>query len=131
MLLVDDDDAVRNVTRGMLERLGCRVFVARDGFEALARYDAEREHIRLVLLDLSMPGMDGVEVLRELRLHDPELRVVLMSGYAGPGFDERLQPGELAGFLQKPYSLAALCQALVAAFEERSPGHRGTGLPST
>jgi CheY-like chemotaxis protein len=131
VLLVDDDAAVRSVARGMLERLGCQVFVASDGLQALELHRVERERIRLVLLDLNMPGMNGVEVLRELRRRDPRVKVVLTSGYAGLDFDESFQPGELAGFLQKPYSLSALRAALLEAVEEHSPELSGTSLPST
>jgi two-component system cell cycle sensor histidine kinase/response regulator CckA len=115
LLLIDDDAAVRHVAQGMLERLGYQVLAAGDGSEALARHAAESRRIRLVLVDFSMPGMDGVEVLRELRRRDPEVRVVLMSGDAGLGFEERFQPGELAGFLPKPFSLSSMREALRAA----------------
>ncbi|MEJ5221786.1 MAG: PAS domain S-box protein, partial [Tepidiforma sp.] len=102
ILVVDDDETVRNVTRRMLQHAGYTVLLAADGAEALACY---RDHpgIDLVLLDMTMPHMDGEETFRELRRVDPRVRVLLTSGYNEQDATERFAGKGLAGFIQKPY----------------------------
>ncbi len=99
----------------MLEQLGFRVLTAADGREALAVYRAHMDEITLVLLDLTMPHMDGEETFRELRRLDPEVRVVMSSGYTEQDVTSRFAGKGLAGFLQKPYTLAELTGRLQAA----------------
>jgi signal transduction histidine kinase/ActR/RegA family two-component response regulator len=112
VLVVDDDDNVRPVTQQMLERLGFGVLLARDGREGLEVYRAHRDEITCVLLDLTMPVMDGEETLRELRALDPRVRVILSSGYNELEVVQRFAGQGLAGFVQKPYRLADLQAAL-------------------
>ncbi len=108
VLVVDDEEVVREVARQMLEHLGFRVLVAADGTSALEAFRAEREPIRLVLLDMTMPRMDGEETFRELRRLAPELRVILASGYNEQDATSRFVGKGLAGFIQKPFALAEL-----------------------
>ncbi|GIW19160.1 MAG: hypothetical protein KatS3mg064_2317 [Tepidiforma sp.] len=102
ILVVDDDETVRNVTRRMLEQVGYTVLQAADGSEALRCY-RERPGIDLVLLDMTMPHMDGEETFRELRRIDPRVRVLLTSGYNEQDATDRFAGKGLAGFIQKPY----------------------------
>ena len=102
VLVVDDDDTVRAVTRRMLERAAFTVVDARDGEEALRAY-REEPAIACVLLDMTMPRMDGEECFRELRRMDPGVRVVLMSGYNEQDATERFVGKGLAAFIQKPF----------------------------
>ena len=110
VLVADDEAGVRSVARRVLERAGFRVCVAVDGREAVEVFAAQRDQIRAVLLDMSMPRLCGDEVLSALRELVPDVRVVLTSG-----FDPA---GELEGvtFLAKPWTpqelLAALREAL-------------------
>ena len=85
VLVVDDDPAVRTTTKLVLERSGHRVSVAADGRAGLAALAAGG--IDLLVVDLFMPGMDGMETLREARKHHPGLPVIVMSGTSlgGPG----------------------------------------------
>jgi CheY-like chemotaxis protein len=115
VLVIDDDENVRPVTRMLLEQLGYGVLVAAGGREGLATYTAHREEIAGVLLDLSMPDLDGEETFRELRALDPAVRVVLASGFSGPEALQRFAGLGLAGFVQKPYRLADLEAELAAA----------------
>ena len=105
VLVVEDEEGVREVVGRMLERLGFRVVPAEDGVAALEVLDRDDRGVSLVLLDLSMPRMGGHEMLEHLRERHAELPVVLMSGYS-----EREVAGKLnhttagaAGFLQKPF----------------------------
>jgi signal transduction histidine kinase len=107
-LVIDDEAMVRRATGRIVERLGFEVTAEASGKSGLERL-AERAY-DLVLLDLTMPGMDGHAVLAELRRSHPDVPVVLMSGYASAASE----PGEHVAFLQKPFAFAEL-QACVRA----------------
>ena len=124
VLLVDDEAGVRESTRRMLEALGHHVATARDGIEGMARYDAARSRFDLVLLDLTMPGMDGIATLEAFRERTPELPVILMSGYTEEDVRSRLKD-ERTTFLPKPFSFERLEEAIRAGLhggERRPPG---------
>ena len=130
VLLVDDEEAIRTLGGAMLDLLGFTVLTAADGREALSVYAEHRDEIALVLLDLTMPHMDGEETFQELRALDAGVRVILSSGYAQADVIARFAGKGLVGFVHKPYSLAELTEQLRAALEgwerrvarERSPG---------
>ena len=115
ILLVDDDATVRTVTRRILERFGYIVIAARDGNEALALFQQQTPFPDLVLLDLTMPGMDGRATFRELRRIDATARIVLMSGYGEADATEQFSGEDLAGFIQKPFHMSDLLTALTNA----------------
>jgi len=106
----------------MLASLGFTVLTAADGHEALSVYAEHRDEISAVLLDLTMPRMDGEQTFRELRLIDPGVRVVMSSGYAENDITARFAGKGLVGFVHKPYSLAELADQLRAALEGAEPG---------
>ena len=108
VLLVDDEHTVRVVTGRMLEAMGFTVITANDGREAVERFRAEGAGIRAVLLDLTMPHLDGEGAFRELRALHPEVRVLLMSGYNEHEAMSRFIGKGLAGFLQKPFKSESL-----------------------
>ena len=117
VLVVDDEAMVRKVAAHMLKRVGFSSVLASDGVEAVERFRECSKEITAVLLDLNMPRMDGEETLAELRKIEGSVPVVLCSGY-----DERESTGRfggrgLAGFLEKPYDLAALREALRKALD--------------
>jgi len=114
VLVIDDDATVRTVTQRMLERAGFEVLVAGDGLEGLEVYRDSRR-VDLVLLDMTMPRMDGEETFRELRRLDPNVRVILTSGYNELDATERFAGGGLAGFIQKPYRPSDLIGKVEAA----------------
>ncbi|MCP4916550.1 MAG: response regulator [Proteobacteria bacterium] len=107
VLLVDDEDGIREVQRAMLERSGMEVLDACCGADALAL--VEFESLDVVLLDVSMPGMTGWQVLAELRRIKPELPVVMCSGYSTAGKSTHEQPD---AFLPKPFRLAELLEVV-------------------
>jgi PAS domain S-box-containing protein len=113
VLIVDDHDMVREVAAELLTMLGCEVAQAASGEEALSIYRAREVPYDLVLLDVSMPGMTGVEAHEELARIDPDVRVVLSSGHAELLVRQEVERGlRIAGFLQKPYTLERLREAL-------------------
>jgi PAS domain S-box-containing protein len=112
VLLVDDEEPVRNVAKEMLERLGFRVVTAADGRQALATFRVHADRIVCVLLDLTMPHLNGVETFQELRGLRADLRVILSSGYDEQDVIQRFAGRGLAGFIQKPYTLGALQEVL-------------------
>jgi CheY-like chemotaxis protein len=105
VLLVDDEASIRTLGARMLSRLGFQVLLAADGREALKLYGEHRREITFVLLDLTMPGMDGRETFEKLRQIDPDVRVVMSSGYTEEEIGSRFAGEGLAGFVQKPYTL--------------------------
>ena len=82
LLLVDDEEALRVVTKKMLEHLGFEVLMAANGQEALEIYRQKGKNIEAVLLDLTMPEMDGEETFRELKKIDENVKVIVASGYS-------------------------------------------------
>ena len=116
--MVDDEEVVRRVSQTMLERMGFTVLSAADGQEAVDLFRERSLEIAAVLLDLTMPRKDGEETFRELRAIRPDVRVVLVSGFSEQSISERLRVKELAGFLQKPYRMEDLRQALRIALEK-------------
>jgi PAS domain S-box-containing protein len=112
ILLVDDEEAVRKVGAQMIEYLGFTVLTAADGGEAVECYRERQGEIDAVILDLTMPGMDGAEASGELFRMNPDVRMVLASGYAQENVAERFAGRDLAGFLQKPYTLDQLRDVL-------------------
>jgi len=118
ILVVDDDENLRLVMSAMLEDLGFKVLDAGNGFEALDVYRQHWHNITAVLMDISMPGMDGGECYAELLKINPAVKVILTSGYHERDTEARFADRGLAGFIQKPYSLSALQAVLESAIRE-------------
>jgi CheY-like chemotaxis protein len=109
ILLVDDEEMVRFVCKRMLGQYGWEVLTAADGPEAIRLFRQDAGRITCVLLDLSMPQMDGVAVFRELRAIKADAKVILSSGYGSDqSAGQRLSEEGLNGFIQKPYRADAL-----------------------
>ncbi|TLS76236.1 PAS domain S-box protein [Mariprofundus erugo] len=113
VLVVDDEEIIRDMAAMMLADLGIdEVLTASDGKEATEIYRRDAHRIVLVLLDLTMPRMDGEETFRQLRMINPDVKVILSSGYSEQSVQDRFAGKRLFGFLQKPYTPEAM-QALV------------------
>ena len=108
VLLVDDEAHVLEVAQKMLTHLGFTVIPASDGAQALNLLRTERETLRAALIDLTMPGLSGEEVVREIRRIREDLPVLVMSGYSESDVQSRFRGRPNTGFLQKPFTLAAL-----------------------
>jgi PAS domain S-box-containing protein len=117
VLIVDDEEMVRNVCSAMVRELGLDVMVAEDGLKALELLRKNGTSIDCVLLDLSMPKMDGFTVSREMRLIQPDVRIILSSGYHEQEL-ERKNAGAVASlFIQKPYKIESLEDVLRQALK--------------
>ncbi|MCB2225790.1 MAG: PAS domain S-box protein [Desulfarculaceae bacterium] len=111
VLVVDDEEAVRDICRQALEGFGYRVELAADGVQALETYDLARAHgepFDLVLLDLAMPRMDGQACARALLELDPEANIILATGHAGDRYQLANLYPQAKAVLQKPFDLNTL-----------------------
>jgi CheY-like chemotaxis protein len=106
VLVIDDEDLVRDVVARMIEDLGYRALTAADGMTGLAI--VERETVDAVLVDLTMPRMSGADVVAALRAKRPALPVVVCSGYDR----DRRGPVQANAYLPKPFRIDALEQTL-------------------
>jgi PAS domain S-box-containing protein len=118
-LVVDDEPAVRNLARQVLEREGLTTLTARDGREGVRRFVQHADSISVVLLDVTMPNLSGQEAFREIRRIRPAARVILSSGYTEQMAIADLDGALPAGFIQKPYLpgdlVAKVRQVMLAA----------------
>ena len=117
VLVADDEETVCAVVKKMLELMGFSVLTAPDGREALKVFREHADEIVCVLLDLTMPHMDGEEAFRTMRRLHPGITVILCSGYNEQDATQRFAGKGLAGFIQKPYNMAALREKLVDVLE--------------
>jgi CheY-like chemotaxis protein len=118
IMVVDDEDMVRNVCVQILRRQGWEVIEAASGREAIELFRKNSTSIACVILDKSMPQMDGMTVFKELLTIQPGVKVILSSGYTNdqsPG--ESIAAEGLAGFIQKPYSLQGLRDELTRVLQ--------------
>ncbi len=116
ILVVDDEQTILRLTRRILEDAGYRVLTAEDGFKAAAAYAEHAEDIALVLTDLLMPKMDGLELITQLRRTAPGLPIIGTSGYFDESTVPQLQALGVERVLTKPFSRDALLDALQGAF---------------
>ena len=119
VLLVDDEEMILESTGMALETLGLQVEYARDGLQGLERFLELGPKLSLVLMDLSMPRMDGETAFLAMHKAHPEVPVLLSSGYDPQEPGQGLLAKGLAGFIQKPYRIKELAAAVVAAMARK------------
>ncbi len=117
ILVVDDEENIRDIIRGMLIQQGYTVIVAEDGIDGISRYALAQNEIKLILTDLDMPAMDGVTMIRVLKQMSPKLKVIVSSGVLRGKQLTRSRTSELTAlgvstFLDKPYTAAQILQAV-------------------
>ncbi len=110
ILLVDDEDYIRDLGNQILSKFGYSILMAENGQVALDMYRSLWKSIDLVLLDLIMPGISGAECLKELRTINPEVKVVVISGYSPDGSTDELFQLGARGFISKPYQMTQMLQ---------------------
>lgn len=120
ILVVDDEPAIRALTCEALKTHGFVCITAANGQEAIDRFTQEIPHLRGVLLDLTLPDLDGFQVLREIQALAPHVPVVLMSGFSADDFEGRLRGVTIAGFLSKPFTPSQLMEKWDQVFQSKA-----------
>ncbi len=121
VLLVDDEYKVMEVGRGILEALGYSVLSAGSGEQAIQLYQANRDKIAIVILDMVMPAMGGGETYDALKKLNPEVKVLLSSGYSSAGQAAEILKRGCNGFIQKPFNLNILSDKIREILDSREP----------
>jgi CheY-like chemotaxis protein len=125
IMIVDDEDFVTLLAQRVLTDEGYRVVTARDGFQALYIYKKLKGQIELVILDFTMPIMDGAEVFSELRMIDPQVPVVLSSGFTEQDKLKWMLAKGLRGFIPKPYTQQKLLLQVRSTLDSMKGERRG------
>jgi len=112
ILLVDDEAIIVDVSKRMLEKLGYKIVIARDGREAIEIYKDNRTKIHIVILDMIMPGTGGSKAYDKLKEINPDIKVLLSSGYSINGKAREILDRGCNGFIQKPFNLKQLSQKI-------------------
>jgi CheY-like chemotaxis protein len=110
VLMIDDEASVREAAVDILALENVFVFTAANGADGIALYQEKMEAIDLILLDLSMPGLSGHETFRALRQIDPQVKIILSSGYSEEEVYRQFAGEDVTDFLAKPFQLATLIQ---------------------
>ena len=131
VLVVDDEEMVRTLATRMIEHAGFTVVTANDGEEAVRVYRQHQDQIVCVLLDLTMPKMNGEETHHALRQIRPDVRVILSSGYSEEATTERFSQLGLAGFIQKPYQFDTMIAKLRGAVAGGNEGCKPAAIHPT
>ena len=129
VLLVEDEAAVRNVTREFLEANGYRVLEASEGSEALLICERHQSPIHIMVTDVAMPGLTGPEVAQRARLLRPEMKILFVSGFTNSTLLQHGVPEGGAWFLQKPFSLSALGRKLREVLQVEQESHSPKSRP--
>jgi CheY-like chemotaxis protein len=116
VLIVDDENIVRELIKGVLVEEGIEVLKAVDGYEAIKIFSQHSEEIDLVILDMIMPGIKGDEVLRELREIRSNVKILISSGFMSEDQREKLRKYKVDGFLDKPYKDKDVIAAITKIF---------------
>jgi signal transduction histidine kinase/ActR/RegA family two-component response regulator len=119
VLLTDDEEAILEVGQELLEAMGYRVLIARNGNEAIEVYDKNRDEIEIVVLDMVMPRMGGGEAYDRMKEINPDIKVLLSSGFSIDGEATEILARGCDGFIQKPFTIKELSQAIKEALEQK------------
>jgi two-component system cell cycle sensor histidine kinase/response regulator CckA len=119
ILFVDDEDVIIDVNREILESLGYKVVAAKSGQEALEVYRKLQAKISLIILDMIMPGMDGEATYDSLKKVNPELRVILSSGYSKNEQAKAILEKGCQAFIQKPFSISDLSMTIRQVLDKK------------
>ncbi len=112
ILVVDDEPAIREVTRAALEAYHYQVLTAQDGVDAISVYVQHKDDIRLVLIDMMMPSMDGPTTIRTLRKINPQIKIIAASGLLSNYHTADLTSVDVEACLPKPYTVEELMRAV-------------------
>jgi PAS domain S-box-containing protein len=118
VLLVDDEEAVLEVGRDLLKAMGYQVLIARDGSEAVQFYAKNKQIIDIVILDIVMPNMGGGATYDLMKQSNPDVKVLLSSGYSIDGEATKILDRGCSGFIQKPFNMKDLSEAIRKVLEK-------------
>ncbi len=121
ILLADDDTAVRIVTQMALERKGYALLIAQDGQQALEQYQAHKESIQAIIMDLSMPRLSGLDLYNRIRNQHSDIPIILTSGASKEELPGPIQNDTRAAFLQKPFATTLLDDTLYNFLHPETP----------
>jgi signal transduction histidine kinase/ActR/RegA family two-component response regulator len=121
VLVVDDEATIRELAADILTAEGISVYLAASGMEGIEHFRQHPDQIALVLLDLKMPGLSGEDTLQALRQIDPQVNVILSSGYSETEVTNHFREGEIIAFLQKPYDVDLLLQHVHRVLARKTP----------
>ncbi|MBT3232258.1 MAG: PAS domain S-box protein [Calditrichaeota bacterium] len=108
ILVVDDEKLIVNLVSKTLQRSGYKVITAKDGFEAVEKYKSKHKEIDLVIMDLTMPNLNGEEAFEQIKTIDPDSVVIISSGFGESEAEKRFFGRGLSGFIQKPFTPTVL-----------------------
>jgi two-component system, cell cycle sensor histidine kinase and response regulator CckA len=119
VLFVDDEDMIIEVAEELFDQLGYKVLTARSGKEAIEIYEKNKEQIDIVLLDMIMPDMSGSDTYERMKAIDPDIKVLLSSGYSINGQATEIMDRGCNGFIQKPFKMKELSQKLREILDDK------------
>ncbi len=112
ILIVDDEETIRNFSSEYLSDLGYKIFTASDGKEAIEIFSKEADKIDLMILDLTLPKKSGIEVLNDIKKINSDIKIVLSSGYTLESNQDNLIQTQVDDFIQKPYTVEKLAEVV-------------------
>jgi CheY-like chemotaxis protein len=130
ILVVDDEATVRRVTAKALSHMGFQVLEAADGQEGVETFAGHAADITCVLLDMTMPRLNGIQAFEAIRKLRPEVPIVLMSGYAEEEATSQFAGKGLSAFVQKPYEIGTLKEGIWRALAESERTTNPAGQPA-
>jgi len=119
VLIADDKESIREITRALLERMGFRVITASDGFETVRLYTEHPEEISVLLMDINMPSLNGLEAALRIRHINPTVPVLFMSGYPREHVMDRFGKQPHTDFINKPFQRQELAVAIRGVMENK------------
>ncbi len=129
VLVVDDEELMRQTAKAILQECGYTVILAKDGKEAVQIFEQQHDRISVTLLDMAMPKMSGKEAFIEMKKIDPETKVILTSGFKEDSRIDEIMKMGIKDFIQKPYSMALLAEKMSILTKNNSVPHQATDLP--
>lgn len=123
VLIVEDEETLREVCRDMLDVFGYRTLLAASGEEAVQLVNQYGNQIDCVLLDLTMPGMNGVETYNAMRAIHPDLQIIITSGHDAENVLGDFPDSGVADYMQKPYGMRKLHEKLQRLIQSCHPKH--------
>ena len=117
ILVVDDEERIRTSIKEVLKRFGYKVLLAADGAEAVKIYEKKKDKIKLVIMDLMMPVLNGKEASEKMRTINPEVKIILSSGYLSSEMGAEMLADASLKYVEKPFHLQELMYAVRAGLD--------------